>query len=240
LVENIIQTTDTMRINYLDSDNLKEQEKNSIESLLNLIEEAIETSDPVTLSILDANAQQKDKIKQTHFYTDGDKNKSLQMQVIGTDTIYTAPPVISGSNSGMLPIKITAKKTPALNEVSIKNSLPAQRSYIHKYTIYYNVNEDKIPKSALKDLDEISQILINNPSIGAEIYGYTDSQGEKKYNLALSRQRAQKVLKHFIDNKIDQQKMIAKGFGEAVLNDVELNSNLNRKVVINIFEIKTK
>lgn len=240
LVENIIQTTDTMRINYLDSDNLKEHEKNSIESLLNLIEEAIETSDPVTLSILDANAQQKDKIKQTLFYTDGDKKKSLQKQIIGADTLYTAPPVLSSSNAGMLPIRITAKKFVTINEVSFKNSLPSQRNYIHTYTIYYDINKDEIPKSALKVLNELSQILMNNSSIGAEIYGYTDSQGEKQYNLTLSQKRAQKVLKYFIENKIDQQKFIVKGLGEAFVDDVEVNLNLNRKVEINIFEIKTK
>lgn len=240
LVENIIQTTDTMRINYIGDQNIKEHEKNSIESLLNLIEEAIETSDPVTLSILDANARQKDKIKQTHFYVDGDKSKSLQMQVIGSDTIYTAPPIVSKSTSTQLISNTSAQKTSMKPDVNFRTSRIEDRNYIHNYIIYYDSNEDQIPQSSIKDLKEISRILINNPTIGAEIYGFTDSQGEKKYNLSLSRQRAQNVLKYLIDLRVDQQKIIAKGYGEAASDKTKANSKYQRKVELNIFEIRTK
>ncbi len=237
LIENIIQTSDTMRINYIGSDNIKEREKSNTESLLNLVEEAIETTDPVTLSILDANAQQKNKIKKAHFYTDGDKSKSLQMYIIGLDTVYAA------SRINSKPSSVRFVTNPILNSKTrtktfFKTSDISQRNYLHNYVIYYDVSKDEIPASAIIDLEELSKILVNNPTIGAEIYGFTDSQGEKRYNLSLSKQRAQKVLKYFIDNKVDQQKLIAKGFGEAASGGDGLQSNYHRKVEINIFEIK--
>ncbi len=237
LIENIIQTSDTMRINYVGSESIKEHEKNNTESLLNLIEEAIETTDPVTLSILDANAQQKNKIKKSHFYTDGKKSKSLQMQIIGTDTLYTAPRINSKPSAAKFatnPINKSTTKT----KTFFKTSDVSQRNYIHNYIIYYDVNQDRIPASAINDLEELSKILINNPTVGAEIYGFTDSQGEKRYNLSLSKHRAQKILKYFIDNNVDQQKLIAKGFGEAASGGDGLKSNYHRKVEINIFEIR--
>jgi outer membrane protein OmpA-like peptidoglycan-associated protein len=237
LVENIIQTSDTMRINYASTDNLKQHEKNNVESLLNLIEQAIETSDPVTLSILDANTRQKDKIKETHFYVDGDKSKSLQMQIIGTDTIYTAPPIKSMSATSLLPASTLIKTEKPLVESNFKLSAPSKRNYIHKYVVYYDINKDKIPKSATKDLEDITQIIINNQAIGIEVSGFTDSQGEKRYNLSLSRKRAQKVLKYFIDNNIEQNKIIAKGFGEAE-DHKSGNSDKQRRVEINVFELK--
>ncbi len=240
LVENIIQTTDTMRINYLDPAKLKEHESNNVESLLNMIEEAIETTDPVTLTILDANARQKDKIKETHFYIDGDKSKSLEMQVIGNDTLYTAPPIKSATtqHSILSTTEIPKHTTKAI--YNFKASKIADRNYIHRYQILYDVNADQIPASAYKDLEEISRTLINNPSLGAEVYGYADSQGEKRYNLTLSRLRAQNVLKYFIDNKVNQQKIIAKGFGEDYANTEVQDSQYHRKVEINIFELKAK
>jgi len=240
LVENIIQTTDTMRITYIESEHNQEQEKNNIESLLNLIEQAIETTDPVTLSILDANARQKDKINQTHFYVDGDKSKSLQMQIIGTDTIYSAPPVQSRPLASNYADSPKIEKEIENPETHYKNSEISDRNYIHHYRIYYDLNEDEIQSKSIKELNEIIQILINNPNIGAEIYGYADSKGEKKYNLSLSRQRAQKVLKYFINNGVNQQKLITKGFGESGKSTKDSESNLYRKVEINIFEVKTK
>jgi len=236
LVENIIQTTDTMHINYVASEKVSKNEKESIESLLNLIEDAIETTDVVTLNILDANARQKDKIKETHFYSEGDKNKSLQMTVIGVDTFYTAPPIKSKSSNQFTHKPTYSSKDEYKTGISFRNSSVSQRNYIHYYKIYYDVNKDKIPKYAYKDLDDICKILINNPNLGAEIYGFTDSQGEKQFNLSLSRKRAQNVLKYFIDNNVDRRKLIAKGFGEAAAGST--NSKYNRKVEINIFEIK--
>jgi outer membrane protein OmpA-like peptidoglycan-associated protein/tetratricopeptide (TPR) repeat protein len=235
LVENIIQTTDTMHINYIETEKVSETEKESIESLLNLIEDAIETTDAVTLNILDANARQKDKIKETHFYSEGDKDKSLQMTVIGVDTFYTAPPITSKTSNSFThePIYSSTKYN---TKISFRTSSVSQRNYIHYYKIYYDVNKDKIPKYAYKELEDICKILINNPNLGAEIYGFTDLQGEKQFNLSLSRKRAQNVLKYFIDNNVDRQKLIAKGFGEAATGNS--NSRYNRKVEINIFEIK--
>jgi len=209
LVENIIETTDTVKINYTSTENIVANEKRNIDQLLNLIEEAIETSDPVTLSILDANARQKDKIKETHFYTNGDKNKSLEMRVIGEDTIYTAPPINSNTRpSNLIPVTTKISSTKQTQNINFRTTDISQRNYIHSFKIYYDVNEGNIPSEASEILEDITQIIINNESIGVEIYGFTDSQGEKRYNLSLSRQRAQKVLKYFIDNNIDQQKII--------------------------------
>ena len=44
-------------------------------------------------------------------------------------------------------------------------------------------------------------------------------------------------MKYFIDSKIDQQKIIAKGFGEAASGH-SINSQEQRRVEINIFELK--
>lgn len=242
LVENIIQTTDSLKIIYREDETFKQKEDKKLDNLLNLIGEAIETTDPVTLSILDANARQKDKINQTHFYTEGDKEKSSQMQIIGSDTVYTAPPVISESAAQPLKIKtVQPKQDDERDNFQFRMSKKEDRKYIHHFTLYYDVNEFNIKPEYNQTLEQIVRLLIDNPTLGAEIFGYTDSKGEKEFNLSLSRQRAQEVLKLFIDKGIDQKKIIAKGYGEAVANSEEKeNQEYFRKVDINIFQVIKK
>lgn len=241
LIENIIQTTDTLRVNYQNVQMNKEKQDEGINSLLNLIEEAIETTNPVTLSILDANARQKDQIKNTHFYTDGNKSQSTQMQVIGADTFYTAAPIIShSSKSEPEQRKAQTSDLTEKKEINFRTSDPGDRRYIHKHTIYFNLNDASIAPEYEQELLEICRLLIDNKTLGAEIYGFTDALGGEKYNLSLSRKRAQNVLRFLLDNYVAFQKLIVKGLGEVNEQDATSGSVKWRKVEINIFEINPR
>jgi len=238
LIENIIQTTDTMRFNYRKTDQNIETEGKNVDALLNLIEEAIETTDATTLSILDANAIQKDKIKQTHFYVDGDKNKSLVPYVIGTDTLYCAPTIKTPSSQTeyeKLQSKLVERKDS--KETKFRLSHAEDRTYIHRFVVNYPINQDEIPTPKLTEIQDICRLLMDNPTLGAEIYGYTDTQGAEKYNLSLSRQRAQKVLRFFIDHRVEYQRLIVKGFGESINSNDNSDPQYLRRVEINVFEL---
>ncbi|MBO7143649.1 MAG: OmpA family protein [Salinivirgaceae bacterium] len=242
LVENIIQTSDTIsKLSYNNApDNKKELSKNT-DALLNMIEDAINTNDPVTLSILDANTKQKDKVAETHFYTDGIKSKSATMQVIGKDTFYTAEPIdlsrfdIHTHNGG----KASRQDTP--NMALFKISQPNQRKTIHTHTIYYNIDDSDLSTEAKKSLQPIIELLIDNPSIGAEINGYADTRGEQSHNLNLSQKRAQNVLKYLLDKNVDGRKVITQGHGESTehgIYDSKTRDMNYRRVEINLFELK--
>ena len=242
LVENIIQTSDTIsKLSYNNApDNKKELSKNT-DALLNMIEDAINTNDPVTLSILDANTKQKDKVAETHFYTDGIKSKSATMQIIGKDTFYTAEPIdlsrfdIHTQNGG----KASRQDSP--NMALFKISQPNQRKTIHTHTIYYNIDDSDLSAEAKKSLQPIIELLIDNPSIGAEINGYADTRGEQSHNLNLSQKRAQNVLKYLLDKNVDGRKVITQGHGESTehgIYDSKTRDMNYRRVEINLFELK--
>ena len=242
LVENIIQTSDTIsKLSYNNTtDNQKQLNKNTDE-LLNMIEDAINTNDPVTLSILDANTKQKDKVAETHFYTDGIKSKSATMQIIGKDTFYTAEPIdlsrfdIHTHNGGK------ASRQDAPNMALFKISQPQQRKTIHTHTIYYNIDESELTAEAKKSLQPIIELLIDNPSIGAEINGYADTRGEQSHNLNLSQKRAQNVLKYLLNYNVDGRKIITQGHGESTehgIYDSKTKDMNYRRVEINLFELK--
>ncbi len=79
--------------------------------------------------------------------------------------------------------------------------------------------------------------LQNQPGVTAEIAGHTDSVGTEVYNLKLSQQRAESVRQFFIDNGIAANRLIAKGYGEAIpveSNETEEGREANRRVELHI------
>jgi outer membrane protein OmpA-like peptidoglycan-associated protein/Tol biopolymer transport system component len=238
LVETIIQTTDSLKLSYPDITASNREKDQGIDKLLSMVEEAFETTNPVTLKILDANAAQKDKVNQTHFYNNGDKNQSRQMVVFGFDTLYTAPTVYSNKYGSQSELDISAEFKRKANEViNFKGSDPEKRRYIHQFTIYYDLNQFDIKASDKQQLNQIAQILLDNPLLGAEIYGFADAVGEPEYNLDLSKKRAQSVLSYLLNQKVPSRKFIAKGYGEVSDFKNKTENKLYRKVEIRVFEI---
>ncbi|MCK5823122.1 MAG: OmpA family protein [Bacteroidales bacterium] len=252
LVEDIINTTDSIGIENLNQDKKKivvdsSKEKENYDRLFSLIEKAIETTDTVSLQILDENTLYNKKSSQSFFYAMDNKNDKLQPLVIGDDTIYTAPILYTKTNKKKsFPTNYLRKPEPEKNikKLTILNmraSKESDRKIILEYRIYFNKNEFLINKKYLEKLNQISELLINNPTLGIEIFGYADTQGEKNFNLNLSIKRANSVLKFFVDENIDTKRSIIKGFGESKsFNEkTKIQENKNRKVDIRIFEVIT-
>ncbi len=238
LVETIIQTTDSIKLSYPDITQENRTKDQSLDKLLNLVEEAIETTNPVTLKILDANAAQQDKINQNHFYINGDKNQSRERVIIGNDTLYTAPTVYSNKYNSQTEPDLTREFQKKTNEIiNFKASDPAKRRYVHQYTVYYDLNQYEVKASEKQQLNQIAQILLDNPTLGAEIYGFADAVGEPEYNFDLSKKRAQYVLNYLLNQKVPSRKFIAKGYGEVSEFKNKVENQQYRKVEIRVFEV---
>ena len=172
---------------------------------------------------------------------DGIKSKSATMQVIGQDTFYTAEPIdlsrfdIHTHNGGR------ASRQDNTNAALFKTSQPEQRKTIHTHTIYYSIDDSELSADDKKGLRAVIELLIDNPSIGAEINGYADTRGEQSHNLNLSQKRAQNVLKYLLDNNVDGRKIITQGHGESTehgIYDSKTKDMNYRRVEINLFELK--
>ncbi len=244
LVENIIQTSDTIsKLNYSDTKyttNTAEKLQKNTDNLLNMIEDAINTNDPVTLSILDANSKQKEKTSQTHFYVDGSQNKSMTMQVIGRDTFYTAAPV-DLSRYEQLPTRIAQNTDWEDAKMSrFKNSTADQRKTVYTHIIYYGNDMSDLSKVAERELQQIINLLLDNPKLGVEINGYADKLGEDEHNYSLSQKRAQNVLKYLLDQNVDGRKIITQGHGvsnEHGFYNKKTREMIYRRVEVNVFEL---
>lgn len=82
-------------------------------------------------------------------------------------------------------------------------------------------------------LDEVARTLKNQRSLGVEISGHTDDQGNDSFNLLLSQQRAESVRQHLIGRGIAPERLTAVGMGETLPvapNDTEEGRERNRRV----------
>ncbi len=106
--------------------------------------------------------------------------------------------------------------------------------------IYFETAKSKLLPKSFEELDKVVRILETAPTITVEIGGHTDYQGSESYNLKLSQDRAQSVVDYIVSKGISNEKIRAKGYGEAVpvaSNRTAEGRAQNRRVEFKIVEI---
>lgn len=82
--------------------------------------------------------------------------------------------------------------------------------------IYYDLGKWELRPESKVALDKLVETLNDNPTIVIELGSHTDTRASDAYNLTLSQKRAQSVVDYLIENGIDAERLVAKGFGETV------------------------
>lgn len=80
--------------------------------------------------------------------------------------------------------------------------------------INFDYNKATIKPQSMGTINGIAQILKDNPGVKFEIGGHTDSDGDDKYNMGLSQQRAEAVKAQLVSMGIDASRLTTKGYGE--------------------------
>ena len=99
--------------------------------------------------------------------------------------------------------------------------------------IQFDFNKATIKSVSFPILNEVRDVLNDNPKIKLEIQGHTDNVGKDAYNLKLSQQRADSVKTYLTRNGISADRLVSKGYGQTqplLKNDTEANRALNRRV----------
>ncbi len=91
--------------------------------------------------------------------------------------------------------------------------------------LYYDYDQYNIRTDAALVLDNVVQVLKDNPSIKVEMGSHTDSRGSDSYNLELSDKRAKSSMDYLVANGVDANNLTWKGYGETRL----VNSCSNRR-----------
>jgi len=109
--------------------------------------------------------------------------------------------------------------------------------------INFDFNKWTVKKIYYPQIKKVAEILKANPNIKkVEVAGYTDNIGSAKYNLLLSKKRAEAVAKLLVKFGVNPKRLVVKGYGEKyplVPNTTSTNRALNRRVeIVNISNSK--
>lgn len=105
-------------------------------------------------------------------------------------------------------------------------------------SLYFDIDKSNLDTSYNNYLDRLIPILISNPKLILNIYGYADTTGKSDYNMELSLKRAKVVADYFTDRGIDASRIAF--YGEGVNTEKNAPLKALRKVEINISRASEK
>lgn len=123
------------------------------------------------------------------------------------------------------------KGCPAVKETELKTFQKALNG------IKFASGRDVIRSSSYSVMNDVVDIMKNNPSYNLDIKGYTDSQGKEASNLKLSQKRAAAVKAYLVKKGIDESRLYSEGYGEAdpvADNKTSKGRALNRRVALKV------
>src|SRR5690606_33290165 len=97
-------------------------------------------------------------------------------------------------------------------------NLEAGAAWVVK-NILYDFDKSHIRHDAALVLDNVANILKENPTLRIELSSHTDSRGNDAYNLALSQRRAESAVSYLVSKGIARDRMVARGYGETRLRN---------------------
>ncbi len=152
-----------------------------------------------------------------------------------TKTIIEKPEKIDYSKIEEMIKKEIPKEQPQV--VSVPAPPPKQHWVL--IGVNFNLNSAKLKTESYPVLLYAIEILKNNPDMKVQVSGYTDNTGSEKYNLKLSQRRAETVMNYLVDHGISQDRLTAKGFGEAdpiATNKTSDGRGANRRIEFKILK----
>ena len=106
-------------------------------------------------------------------------------------------------------------------------------------SVQFTHNSFEIDESSFAELNKLLAFLNKDPQIKISIEGHTDNVGEVKENQILSENRAIAIYNYLTQNKIAENRLSYKGFGETkplLSNETESGRMINRRTSFKIIQ----
>ena len=81
--------------------------------------------------------------------------------------------------------------------------------------IFYDFDKATLRPESKEALDEMVQVLRDNPNVTSEMASHTDRKGTDEYNIDLSSRRAKSVIDYLISQGIAPDRLQSQGYGES-------------------------
>lgn len=108
--------------------------------------------------------------------------------------------------------------------------------------IFFDTGKSELKSESISELENILELLENNPDLKVQINGHTDNTGDAEPNKVLSLKRATAVVDYLIEKGVARERLSAVGYGEErplVSNDDEADGReINRRTEIEIIDIE--
>ncbi len=135
--------------------------------------------------------------------------------------------------------KVDMSKSKKTQKLNIKLDLLTKDTKMTFNNITFEVNSAELNTASFAELNRIIEFLKLNDNVKIELSAHTDDLGSDWYNMRLSEKRAQMATKYLTDNGINEDMILAKGYGETMPilpNTSDENRAQNRRVEIKIIE----
>jgi outer membrane protein OmpA-like peptidoglycan-associated protein len=107
--------------------------------------------------------------------------------------------------------------------------------------VFFETGSSRLSSISQTELNELLQLLRENPSMRIEIQGHTDNQGKPADNLKLSMFRAKAVLGYLTSKGISTTRLKVNGYGDKrpiTSNDTDQGKSLNRRTEIHVISVQ--
>jgi len=132
-------------------------------------------------------------------------------------------------------IPMTAAFQEVVKDVALKNV--AVGSKIILKNIFFDYGKSTIRPESTNELERLTKLLNDVPSLKIEISGYTDSKGSAEFNQKLSESRAKAILDYLVKVNIAANRLTFVGYGKEqpiASNDTDDGRQLNRRTEFKI------
>jgi outer membrane protein OmpA-like peptidoglycan-associated protein/Tol biopolymer transport system component len=103
--------------------------------------------------------------------------------------------------------------------------------------IYFETNSSVLNTQTIAIIEQLTEFLIENPTVNISIQGHTDNVGDANANLKLSQDRARMVYELLVKNGISSNRLNSTGYGASKpisSNQTEKGRALNRRTEFTI------
>ena len=109
---------------------------------------------------------------------------------------------------------LSSKPSDSIYQIDIPlQPIEANANVILK-NIFFDTKKFNLRPESMAELDNLVDLLNENPTIIIQINGYTDNVGKPADNLTLSNYRSKSVVTYLSSKGISAKRLLAKGFGE--------------------------